>query len=162
MAPTQVFSSECCDFFKNSFFYRTPPIAAFMSTRKRRRGKRRKKARGKIFQMTEENENISSNFYLQILVLVKTEMQIQLCKYYRTAHPFFSYFFWKFSFLWFLDVHFLCFHCRQTEKYLLLHLLVYSEADIGGLFRKTAVRQDTTKFYKIGVSFHYSLLNKKV
>ena len=37
--------------------------------------------------MKEENENISFN--LQVLVLVKTEMQIQLCTYYRTAHPFF-------------------------------------------------------------------------
>ena len=35
--------------------------------------------RGKTFQMIEENENISFN--LQVLVLIKTEMQIQLCKY---------------------------------------------------------------------------------
>ena len=89
MAPTKVFSCECCEFFKNSFFYRTPPVTAFMSTRKGRRGKRRTKKRGKNFQMKEENENISFNFYLQVLVLFKTEMQIQLCKCYRTAHPFF-------------------------------------------------------------------------
>ena len=44
--------------FKNSFFYRTPPMAAFMSTRKGRRGMRRTKARGKTFQTKEENENI--------------------------------------------------------------------------------------------------------
>ena len=44
------------------------------------RGKRGAKER-KIFQMKEENENISFNFYLQVLLLVKTEMQIQLCKY---------------------------------------------------------------------------------
>ena len=68
--------------FKNSFFYRTPPIAAFLSTPKGRRGKRGTKERGKIFQMKEENENIS-------FVLVKTEMQIQLCKYYRTSQSFF-------------------------------------------------------------------------
>ena len=26
--PTQVFSCEICDIFKNNFFYRTPPVAA--------------------------------------------------------------------------------------------------------------------------------------
>ena len=39
VAPTQVFSCECCNFFKNSFFYRTLPMAAFMSSRKGGRGK---------------------------------------------------------------------------------------------------------------------------
>ena len=34
--------------------------------------------RGKIFQMKEEHENISFNFYQQVLVLVKTEIQMQL------------------------------------------------------------------------------------
>ena len=34
----------------------------------------------KIFQM-KESETVSFNFYLQVLVLVKTEIQIQLCKY---------------------------------------------------------------------------------
>ena len=52
-----------------------------MSTRKGRIGKRRTKERGKVFQMKEENENISFNFYPQVLVLVRTEMQIQLRKY---------------------------------------------------------------------------------
>ena len=37
--------------------------------------------RGKYFQMKEENRNISFKFYLQVLDLAKTEMQIQLCKY---------------------------------------------------------------------------------
>ena len=45
-------------------------VAAFMSTPKGRRGK--------IFQMKEEHENISFNFYQQVLVLVKTEIQMQL------------------------------------------------------------------------------------
>ena len=88
--PTQVLSCECCKFFKNSFFYGALPLAAFMSTRK---GKRRRTCRikqwGKLFQMTEENEKISINSYLQVLLLVKTEMQIRLCKYCKTAHPFF-------------------------------------------------------------------------
>ena len=75
-----------------SFFYRTHLVAAFMSSRKGGRGKRGTKERGKIFQMKEENENISLNFYQQVLVLVKTEMQIQVCKYYRTFHPFFLIF----------------------------------------------------------------------
>ena len=26
MTPTQVFSCEICDVFKNTFFYRTPPV----------------------------------------------------------------------------------------------------------------------------------------
>ena len=40
------------------------------STRKETRGKRGKKERGKLFQTKEENENISFNFYLQVLMLV--------------------------------------------------------------------------------------------
>ena len=50
-----------------------------MTTRKERRGKRGTKTpRRKNFQIKEENENISSfNFYLQVLVLVITEMQMQ-------------------------------------------------------------------------------------
>ena len=35
----------------------------------------------KNFQMKEENENISFNRYLQVMVLVTAEMQIQLYKY---------------------------------------------------------------------------------
>ena len=61
MAPTQVFSCECSEFLKHRFFYRTPPVAAFMSTRKGRREKRGTNERGKIFQMKEEDENISFN-----------------------------------------------------------------------------------------------------
>ena len=68
-----MFSCECCEFFKNSFFYRTPQVAAFISTRKGRREKHGKGG-GKNFQMKEENENISFIFYLQLLVLGKTEM----------------------------------------------------------------------------------------
>ena len=52
-----------------------------MSTQKRRRRKRITRERGKYFQMKEENRNISFKFYLQVLDLAKTEMQIQLCKY---------------------------------------------------------------------------------
>ena len=29
--PTQVFSCEYCETFKNSFVFRTPPVAAFLS-----------------------------------------------------------------------------------------------------------------------------------
>ena len=43
-----------------------------MSTQKRRRGNRGTRKLGKIFQMKEENENISFNFYLHMFVLVKT------------------------------------------------------------------------------------------
>ena len=72
-------------------------MAAFMSTQKRRRGKRGTKERGKVFQMKQENENISFNFYLQTLVLVITEKQIPLYKY-ENCSPFLTYFFFKFSF----------------------------------------------------------------
>ena len=79
---------------------------------------------------------------------------------------FFSYFFFKSSFLWFLRVHFLCFHSWQTEKDLLLHFIKIFTSRHWELFRKTAVRQDITKtvnfFHKIGVSLQYSVLNKKV
>ena len=54
----------------------------------------------------------------------------------------------------------MCFHSLQTEKYLLLHLVVYSEVDIE-MFSQTAVRQDMIRIvnflYKIGASFQYSL-----
>ena len=49
-----------------------------MSTRKGRREKSGTKEGGKIFQMKEENKTILFYFYRQVLVLVKTEMQIQL------------------------------------------------------------------------------------
>ena len=47
-----------------------------MSVRKRKGGNRGKSERGKNLQMKQEIENISFKFYLQGLVLVKTEMQI--------------------------------------------------------------------------------------
>ena len=133
MAPTQVFYCECCKIFKNSFFYITPLVTAFMSTRKGRR-KRGKKEQGKIFQMKEKNENILFNFYLQVLVLVKTEMQIQLCKY-RTAHLF-SYFFFKFSFLWFLHIY----YWKISVTFISIFRSRHWE-----LFLKTAARKDITK-----------------
>ena len=112
--------------------------------------------------MTEENENLSFNFYLQVLVRVKTEMQIQLCKCCRTAHPFLLTFssnflscdLWVFIFMFSFLINWkiplvALFRSRHWE-----------------LFRKTAVRQDITKtvnfFHKIGVSLQYSVLNKKV
>ena len=49
-----------------------------MSTWKGKRGKRGIKELEKVFQMKKENENIRFNFYQQVLVLVKAEMQIQL------------------------------------------------------------------------------------
>ena len=55
-------------------FYGRPPVAIFMSTRKGRIGKRGTKELGKVFQMKDENENISFNFYSQVLVLVGTKM----------------------------------------------------------------------------------------
>ena len=51
-------------------------MSAFMSDPKGRIRKRGAKVQGKIFQMKGENENIAFNFYLQVLVLVKTEIQI--------------------------------------------------------------------------------------
>ena len=52
-----------------------------MSTRKGRRVKQGTKVQGKIFQIKEENENISFNFFLQVLVLIITEVRIQIDKY---------------------------------------------------------------------------------
>ena len=94
-------------------------------------------------------------------------MQIQLCQYCRIAHPYFSYFFCKFSFLWLLRVHFFMFSFLTSKKYLLLHLLAYSEAGRHReLFRKTAGRQDITKtvnfFLQNWSCLQCSLLNKKV
>ena len=77
MPPTKVSSCEYYEFFKNSFFYRTPLVAVFISTRKGRIGKRGTKERGKIFQTKEENENTCFNCYLQVLMLVITEIQIK-------------------------------------------------------------------------------------
>ena len=144
MAPTQAFSCECCEFFRNNFFYVTTPVAAFMFTRKGRRRKRWTKELGKNFQLKEENENISFNFYLQVLVLAKTEMQTQLCKYYRTAHLF-SYFFFKFSFLWFLRIHFCVFPFLTNWKIPLVAFISIFRSRHWELFRKTATRKDITK-----------------
>ena len=98
------------------------------------------------------------------LVLVKAEMQIQLCKY-SNCSPFFSYIFIKFSFFWFLRVHFFVFSFLTNWKISLSHLLVYSEAGIKScsvkqLFGK--ISPTSLFFYKIGVSFQCSLLNKKI
>ena len=132
MAQGQVFSCECCEFFKNRFFYRTSLVVAFA------------KERGKKFQMKEENENISFKFYLQ------------LCKCYNCS-PFFSYFFFKFSFFSFLHAHFFCFHFLQTEKCLWLYLLVYSEAGIESCFVKQLFGKIEPKplifFIKLGSIF---------
>ena len=49
-----------------------------MSTQKGRRIKHGTKEQVKIFQMKEENQSISFNCYWQLLVLVITEMQMQL------------------------------------------------------------------------------------
>ena len=48
-----------------------------MSTETGGRGKRGTKEQGKIFQK-KEGKNISFNFYLQVLMLFITDMQIQL------------------------------------------------------------------------------------
>ena len=42
VVPAQVFSWECSEFLTKPFYYRTPPLATFMSIRK---GRRRKKER---------------------------------------------------------------------------------------------------------------------
>ena len=55
-------------------------MAGFISTGKGRRSKRGTKEQENTFQKKEENENILFNFYMQILVLVITEMQIMLFK----------------------------------------------------------------------------------
>ena len=151
------FTVNVAKFLRAVFFYITPLVTAFMSTRK---GRRRcgKKEQGKIFQMKEKNEHILFNFYQQVLVLVKTEMQIQLCKY-RTANII--------ELLTFFSSNFLsCDSCVFIIEKYLLHLSVYSEAGIesyslkqllGKIYPKTLIL-----FYKIGVSFQYSLLNKTV
>ena len=128
------FLVNIANFYEQLFLW-TLPMAAFMSTQKGRRGKRGTKKR---------YENISFNFYQQVLVLVNTEIQIQLCKYWNCS-PFFSYFFFKFSLFWFLRVHFLCFHFWHSEKCLLLHLLVYSKAGIRSCSVKQLVQQDITE-----------------
>ena len=52
-----------------------------MSTQKERKVKGGTKEPGKKFQTKEEDKNISFKFYVQVLVLVITEKQIQLCKH---------------------------------------------------------------------------------
>ena len=46
------------------------------------------KEKSKIFQMKEENEYISFNLFLQVLVLVITERQIYNYINTKTTHPF--------------------------------------------------------------------------
>ena len=84
-------------FFKKDLFHRTPPVAAFISTRKGKIGKRGLKEN--FFKWKKKIKTFYfKNFYLQVLVLVKSEMQIRLWKYYWTAHAFF---------LRFLQIYFL-------------------------------------------------------
>ena len=53
----------------------------YVYSKGKKRGKHGTKERGNIFPTKEENEKISSNLFLQALVLVVTEIQIQLYKY---------------------------------------------------------------------------------
>ena len=103
--------------------------------------------------MKEENENISFKFYLQLLNI-------------RTAHPFSLTS--SSNFLSF-DSCMLVFRVFISYKLknIFLHLLVYSEAGIESssvkqLFGKIEPKLSKNFFYQTGVSFQYSLLNKKV
>ena len=68
-------------FLKNSFFYRKPPVAAYMFSRKGKEEESLEQKREKISNKRRKNESILFNFYLQVLVLVITEMHIQLYQY---------------------------------------------------------------------------------
>ena len=87
-------------------------------TRKGKGAKCRTKERGKIFEVKNENGNISFNFYLQVLALVKTENQIQLCEYYGSPHPFFLTFSSKFLSCDSGVFIFSCFHSWKIKKHL--------------------------------------------
>ena len=63
-------------FSRTVFFKRKSPVL-LLCLLEREEGKRGPKERGEIFQM-KEGKNISSDFYLYVLVLVTTDMQIQL------------------------------------------------------------------------------------
>ena len=104
MAQTQMFPCKCCEFFKKSFFYRTPLVVAL------------NKEWRKNFQMKEENENISFKFYLQLLNI-------------RTAQPF--YLTSSSNFLSFDSCMFVfCVFISYKLKNIFLDVLVYSEAGI--------------------------------
>ena len=68
-------------FFYKQLFLKTTSSSCFYLYSKGKKRKTWKNGGRKIFQMSEENKNISFNFYLQVLVRVKTEIEIQLCKY---------------------------------------------------------------------------------
>ena len=94
-----------------------------MSIQKVRTGKQ-----GKNFQKKEENENFPINFYLQVLVLVLTEMQSNYINI-KTIHPFSlpcSSKFLSFHSCLFI---FLFVFKQQTEQNLVV-LLLYAEAGI--------------------------------
>ena len=74
---------------------------------------KKKKAWENFFKWKRKNENLSFIFYLQVLVLVISEMQIQLHQYYNLTFP--SYFLFKFYF----------FRLLLTNWHL-SHLLVHS------------------------------------
>ena len=76
-----MFSRECCRFFKTAFSAEHLRWLLLCLLEMEEEEKRGTKEQGKIFQMKEENRNISFSFYQRVLVLVKTEIQIQLCKY---------------------------------------------------------------------------------
>ena len=128
------------------------------STRKETRGKRGKKERGKLFQTKEENENISFNFYLQVLMLVIMKYKYNYINI-KTTHNYLTF---SSNFLSFdsCALIFLCFYfVWQTAKYLVSHLLGYSEAGIESCSVKH-IKNSVNFFYKMGFSFPCSLLNK--
>ena len=94
-------------------------------------------------------------------------MQIQLCKYCRTAHRFFLLFLQIF-FLVIPVCSFFMFSFLANWKISLVAFISIFISRHWDLFHKIAAHQDVTKtvcffnfFYKIGVSLQYSLLNRK-
>ena len=88
------------------------------------------------------------NFYLKILVLIITEMQIPLWLYHKTIHSFSLTFCWNF-FFWFLRVHFLYFYfVWETEKYLMSYSFSIFRSKDWELLRKTAVCKMWPKWFK--------------
>ena len=149
-----MFSCKYCEFFKKGFFYRIPPVAAFLFTRKERIGKCGKRREEKIFKWKKKMKTFHLTSTCKFWCKLK-----QKCKYnyvnIRTAHPLslkFSTNFLSFDSCVFI---FCVFISDKLKNISLLHLLVYSGIE------SCSVKQLLGKTLEL-VSFQYSLLNKKV
>ena len=130
VAPTQEFSCECCEFFKQLCPWNTSGGCFYVYSKGKKREAWNKGVRKKC-----SNESISFNFYLQVLVLVKTNANTK-------CSPFFFVLFLQ---IFFHVYSFFVFSFLTNGKISLVAFISIFRSRHWELFCKTAVWQDITK-----------------